>query len=168
MYHLEMYGLEQVNPFCSTYHNTCLQKSTCKLCFLFVCVSLDVYLTGLKLSIGHAGRELAAFLSSLPSAVTTGMCHDHGHVPPELAMLKVYVNISCLLHKKWIEREKFVLWLSGNQMCYVGMQTTPSCFRLPNYLPEGPCWFTLTFYLLTELLASTSDVTVSSLWRSIC
>lgn len=77
MYYLEMYGLEQVNPFCLTYHNTCLQKFMCKLCFLFVCVSLDVYLTGLKLSIGHGGRELATFLSSLPSAVTTGICHQN-------------------------------------------------------------------------------------------
>lgn len=72
---------------------TYLQKSPCKLCF-FVCESLDVLLTGLKLCVGQAGLELGSHPLLPPK------CCDCGHVPPQLAMIKFYVNISCLMDYK--------------------------------------------------------------------
>lgn len=55
---------------------------------------------------------------------------------------------------------RFVAQWQPDVLCVYANYT--SLFPPTHYLPDGTYCFTLTFYLLTELLASTSDVTGSS------
>lgn len=97
-------------------------------------MSLDIYLTGLKLYIGKAGLELAAIFSSLPSAVTTGMCHQSWqcYLGQVLCKHQLFDGLEMNINGK------LFLWFTGNQMCYVDVQTTSSCFPLTPTCQKDP------------------------------